>query len=79
MPTVTLMPHDHSAATKLGPSTSRHSRESLSPGWIRACRKTRIRTVEELLQGKKFDMPPTNITLAQAQRAKEQGEQGRLS
>ena len=37
-----------------------------------------IRTIEELLAGERFHMPPTNITLAQAQRVKEEGGQGEL-
>ena len=38
-----------------------------------------LRTIEELLVGKAFHMPPTNITLAQAQRVKGQGRrQGKL-
>ena len=32
----------------------------------------------ELLEGKSFDMPPTNITLAQAPRAQSQANQGEL-
>jgi len=40
--------------------------------------KIQIRTIEQLLAGESFDMPPTNITLAQAQRVKTGAEQGKM-
>jgi len=49
-----------------------------SPGWNRDYQKVQIRTIEELLAGQRFDMPPTNITLSQAQRVKGEGNQGKL-
>ena len=49
-----------------------------SPGWNRDYHKIQIRSVQELLDGEHFDMPPANITLPQAERVKEQGDQGKL-
>ncbi len=50
-----------------------------SPWWNRDYHKMQIRTIEELLAGERFEMPPTNITLAQAQRVKGEGRgQGKL-
>ena len=49
-----------------------------SPGWNRDYQKIQIRTIEQLLAGESFDMPPTNITLAQAQRVKTGTEQGKM-
>ncbi len=50
-----------------------------SPGWNRDYQKIQIRTIEELLEGKKFDLPPTNITLAQAQHVHPKANQGKQS
>ena len=49
-----------------------------SPWWNRDYHKMQIRTIEELLAGQRFEMPPTNITLAQAERVRKQGDQGKL-
>jgi SAM-dependent methyltransferase len=50
-----------------------------SPGWNREYQKVQIRTIEQLLAGQGFDMPPANITYAQAERVKgEGGKQGEL-
>jgi site-specific DNA-methyltransferase (adenine-specific) len=49
-----------------------------SPGWNRDYPLLQIRTVEQLLAGEAFDMPPANITLAQAQRVRVGGEQEKL-
>jgi len=49
-----------------------------SPGWNRDYQKIQILTIEQLLDGQTFDMPPTNITLARAERAKKEGSQGEL-
>ena len=49
-----------------------------SLGWHKDYQKIQIKTVEQLLNGEKFDMPPTNITLAQAERVKKEANQGEL-
>ena len=49
-----------------------------SPGWNRDYHTIQIRTIEQLLDGEPFDMPPTNITLAQAGRVGGKGEQTQL-
>jgi len=49
-----------------------------SPGWNRDYPKIQIRTIEQLLTGEGFDMPPTNITLARAQRESRNTEQPEL-
>ena len=49
-----------------------------SPGWNRDYPKIQVRTIEELLDGRGFDLPPANITLAQAQRVKQEGKQEKL-
>ena len=49
-----------------------------SDGWNRDYQRLQIRTVEELLSGKDFDMPPTNVTFEQATRVRQAAEQGRL-
>ncbi len=49
-----------------------------SPGWDRDYHKMQIRTIEELLAGQSFHMPPTNITLSQAERVKVEGNQEKL-
>jgi len=49
-----------------------------SPWWNRDYHKMQIRTIEELLAGQRFDMPPTNITLPQAEGVKQEGNQGKL-
>ena len=49
-----------------------------SPGWNRDYQKIQIRTIEQLLAGESFEMPPTNITLAQAQRVKTGAEQEKM-
>ena len=46
-----------------------------SPGWNRDYPHLQIRTIEQLLTGQAFDHPPTNVTLAQAGRIQEQGQQ----
>ena len=46
-----------------------------SPGWNRDYQKIQMRTIEQLLGGESFHMPPTNITLARAERAKQGREQ----
>ena len=49
-----------------------------SPGWNRDYPRLQIRTIEQLLAGQHFEHPPTNVTLAQAERVKEAGEQAEL-
>jgi len=49
-----------------------------STGWNRDYPKIQIRTIEQLLTGEGFDMPPTNITLARAQRESRNTEQPEL-
>jgi len=50
-----------------------------SPGWNRDYPKVQIRTVEELLSDKGFDMPPSNVTYERAERVKEQAaKQGKM-
>jgi len=49
-----------------------------SPGWNQDYQKIQIRTIEQLLDGQTFDMPPSNITLARAQRTKAESNQGKL-
>jgi len=50
-----------------------------SPGWNRDYQKVQIRTVEELLAGKGFDMPPSNVTYERVERVKGQGaKQGKM-
>jgi len=36
-------------------------------------------TIEQLLAGQHFEHPPTNVTLSQAERVQEQGQQVKLS
>jgi site-specific DNA-methyltransferase (adenine-specific) len=49
-----------------------------SPGWNRDYPWLQIRTIAELLSGKGFDYPQSNVTLTRAEREGEQGEQGTL-
>lgn len=49
-----------------------------SPGWNKDYQRIQTRTIEQLLNREFFDMPPTNITLAQAQRVEREGNQGTL-
>jgi len=49
-----------------------------SPGWNRDYHKIQIRTIEELLEGNKFDMPPSNISYNHAPRVGNEGKQGKL-
>ena len=46
-----------------------------SPGWNRDYPRLQIRTIEQLLAGQHFEHPPTNVTLAQAERVQKQGQQ----
>jgi len=50
-----------------------------SPGWNRDYPRLQIRTIEQLLAGQHFEHPPTNVTLSQAERVQEQGQQVKLS
>jgi len=49
-----------------------------SPGWNRDYPRIQIRTIEQLLAGQWFDYPQANVTLAQAERVKSEGEQAQL-
>jgi site-specific DNA-methyltransferase (adenine-specific) len=50
-----------------------------SPGWNQDHPKVQILTIEELLDGKTIQMPPTGMTFKQAQKVKENGpEQGKM-
>jgi len=49
-----------------------------SPGWGKDYPRLQIRTVEQLLAGQWFEFPQANVTLAQAEKVKEEGEQGEL-
>ena len=49
-----------------------------SPGWNRDYPRLQIRTIEQLLNGEWFDYPQANVTLAQAERVREQAEQNTL-
>jgi site-specific DNA-methyltransferase (adenine-specific) len=50
-----------------------------SPGWNRDYPRLQIVTVEELLDGKQIDMPPSSITFKQAEKVeKEIDDQGVL-
>ncbi len=44
-----------------------------SPGWGRRYPRVQILTIEDLLDGKALEMPPTSITFKQAQRVKDEG------
>jgi DNA modification methylase len=44
-----------------------------SPGWGRRYLRMQILTIEDLLDGKELEMPPTSITFKQAQRVKDEG------
>jgi len=46
-----------------------------SPGWNQDYQKIQIRTIEQLLDGQTFDMPPANITLARAERSQQGASQ----
>ena len=50
-----------------------------SPGWNRDYPKLQVRTIEQLLAGQHFEHPPTNVTLAQAEKVQEEGQQDKLS
>jgi len=49
-----------------------------SPGWGKDYPRLQIRTIEQLLAGQWFEFPQANVTLAQAEKVKEEGEQGEL-
>jgi len=49
-----------------------------SPGWGRDYPVLQIRTIEQLLAGEWFEYPQANVTLNQAERVREEGEQGTL-
>ena len=49
-----------------------------SPGWNREYPKIQIRTIEELLEGKEFGMPPSNISYDHAPRVRAEGNQRKL-
>jgi len=49
-----------------------------SPGWGRDYPVLQIRTVEQLLAGEWFEYPQANVTLNQAERVRDEGEQGTL-
>jgi site-specific DNA-methyltransferase (adenine-specific) len=44
-----------------------------SPGWGRDYPRIQIRTIEELLDGKGIEMPPSSVTFRQAGRVKDEG------
>ena len=46
-----------------------------SPGWNRDYSQIQIRTVEQVLNGQAFDMPPANITFERAERVEQGGQQ----
>ena len=49
-----------------------------SPGWGRDYPRIQIRTIEQLLAGEWFQFPQANVTLAQADRAETEADQGEL-
>jgi len=49
-----------------------------SPGWNRDYPRLQIRTIAELLTGKGFDYPQSNVTLTRAEREEAEGEQGKM-
>jgi site-specific DNA-methyltransferase (adenine-specific) len=49
-----------------------------APGWNRDYARIQILTIEELLHGKKVDMPPGYGTFKQAEKAEAQGKQHEL-
>jgi site-specific DNA-methyltransferase (adenine-specific) len=49
-----------------------------SPGWNRDYPRLQVRTIEQLLAGQHFEHPPTNVTLAQAEKVQEEGQQGKM-
>jgi site-specific DNA-methyltransferase (adenine-specific) len=49
-----------------------------SPGWNRDYPCIQLLTIDDLLRGKKIDMPPEHGTFKQAQKAEQQGQQHML-
>lgn len=49
-----------------------------SPGWQKQYAKIQIRTIEQLLHGEDFDMPPTNVSFKRAERARQKANQQEL-
>lgn len=49
-----------------------------SPGWNRDYQRLQIRTVQELLEGRRFDLPPLRETFQRAERATERPQQEKL-
>ncbi len=45
-----------------------------SAGWQKQYQKIQIRTIEQLLHGKDFDMPPTNVSFKRAEKARQKSE-----